>query len=995
MEEERVESQELNSGSRWHRWEPHIHAPGTVLNDQFKGADRWEQYVAALETAAPTICAIGVADYYSSETYQRVYDAKQHGRLPSCHLLFPNIEMRLAIGTTKGKGVNLHLLVSPEDPNHLTELKRFLSRLTFSAYEDSFSCCTDDLIRLGQRFDPKLTDPTAALRRGSEQFKISFDQLKQVYKDSSWAQQNILIAVAGNESDGTSGIRDGAYATLRQEVEKFAHVIFASSASQREFWLGQKSLTEDALRQRYGGLKPCMHGSDAHEQQAVGVPDGERYSWIKGTVEFDTLRQACIDPAGRAYVGVEPPVSATPSQIIERIEIKGAPWAQTPILALNPGLVAIIGARGSGKTALADMIALACDATSERLSQASFLIRAEELLHGASVVLTWQAAERGERNLDRSDEGSTLRYPRARYLSQQFVEELCSAQGMTDALIREIERVILEAHPLSERDGAVDFQELLEFRATRHRDARAREENTLANVSERIGTELEKDKLVAGLKKQIPEKERLIAAYTQDRSKLVSKGSEERIERLTALMAAAEKVRGYLRSLTVREQSLLTLQDEVSNFRNHQAPEALRQSQEKHRSSGFKSEDWAHFLLDYSGDVDGSLTTHLASTRKNAKDWRGMPPMLVTDHQAPLIADDAQLDRQPLALLEAEIARLEKLVSIDRDTAGKVSALSKRISEESASLRGLKEKLVDCEEAKARARNLVEEREAAYARVFEAILAEQTVLTDLYSPLMTRLGMAEGTLKNLSFSVRREVDVARWASEGESLLDLRHKGPFKGRGSLAELAEATLKVAWEIGDPPTVSAAMKKFRSDNEKDLLEHSPVPKGDQADYRSWSKRFAKWLYGTEHIAIQYSIDYDGVDIRKLSPGTRGIVLLLLYLALDDADDRPLIIDQPEESLDPKSVFDELVNLFLKAKNKRQVIMVTHNANLVVNTDADQIIVAQAGPHPPGELPPITYLSGGLESAHIRKEVCDILEGGERAFQERARRLRVRLER
>ncbi len=92
---------------------------------------------------------------------------------------------------------------------------------------------------------------------------------------------------------------------------------------------------------------------------------------------------------------------------------------------------------------------------------------------------------------------------------------------------------------------------------------------------------------------------------------------------------------------------------------------------------------------------------------------------------------------------------------------------------------------------------------------------------------------------------------------------------------------------------------------------------------------------------------------------------------------------------------MFDELVNLFLKAKNKRQVIMVTHNANLVVNTDADQIIVAQAGPHPPGELPPITYLSGGLESAHIRKEVCDILEGGERAFQERARRLRVRLER
>jgi energy-coupling factor transporter ATP-binding protein EcfA2 len=150
---------------------------------------------------------------------------------------------------------------------------------------------------------------------------------------------------------------------------------------------------------------------------------------------------------------------------------------------------------------------------------------------------------------------------------------------------------------------------------------------------------------------------------------------------------------------------------------------------------------------------------------------------------------------------------------------------------------------------------------------------------------------------------------------------------------------------------------------------------------------------VFGTDHIEIRYSIDYEGTDIRKLSPGTRGIVLLLLYLALDDSDDRPLIIDQPEENLDPKSIFDELLELFIRAKDTRQVIMVTHNANLVVNTDADQVIVAFAGTHTPGELPPITYLSGGLESAEMRKHVCDILEGGEHAFKERARRLRVHL--
>lgn len=987
--------QELNSGSRWHRWEPHIHAPGTVLNDQFKGAGSWERYLQALEAATPPIRAIGVTDYYSTESYERVCKAKRQGRLPGCDLIFPNIEMRLGIGTVKGKSVNLHLLVSPEDPDHLTELKRFLTRLTFSAHGDSFCCNKGDLSRLGHWSDPRLTDPALELQRGSEQFKVSFDQIKQVYADSAWARQNILIAVAGSETDGTSGVRAAADATLRQEIEKFAHVIFASSPAQRDFWLGRRSATEDELQRRYGGLKPCMHGSDAHEERTVGNPDEDRYSWIKGAPEFDALRQACIDPAGRAFVGLEPPVSGTLSQVIATIEVTDAPWAMTPTLAFNPGLVAIIGARGSGKTALADMIALGCDATSDRLSPASFLTRARELLHGASALLRWRDGDKTKRSLDGSDESFSAEYPRARYLSQQFVEELCSAHGMTDALMREIERVIFEAHPLSDRDGAVDFVELLEMRATRFRQAREREEDALADLSERIGIELEKRTLVTALQKQIAEKTKLIAGYTNDRSKLVARGSEARVERLGALTAAAEKVRGYLRYFSAQEQSLLGLEDEVSNVRNHQAPEALRRSQERHKSTGLKPEEWGLFLLDYKGDVDTSLTEHLASARSSAKDWRGNPPAPAADPKVALIPDDAQLDQLPLALLQAEIARLEKLVSVDRDTANKFSALSKRITEENGAFERLKERLADCEGANQRVRTLAQEREAAYVRVFDAIVAEQAVLTDLYHPLMARLSAAGETLKKLSFSVARDADVDRWAEAGEQLLDLRQRGPFKGRGTLRQLADAALKAPWETGDPHTISGAMAEFRDDYQEALLERSPVPKADQADYRAWSKRFAKWLYGTEHIAIQYSIDYDGVDIRKLSPGNRGIVLLLLYLALDDADDRPLIIDQPEENLDSKSIFDELVGLFREAKNKRQVIMVTHNANLVVNTDADQIIVAQVGPHPPGELPPITYLSGGLESAHIRKAVCEILEGGERAFQERARRLRVRLER
>ena len=253
-------------------------------------------------------------------------------------------------------------------------------------------------------------------------------------------------------------MREAADQTLRREIEGFAHVIFASSDAQREFWLGKRDLAPWDIRTRYGGLKPCLHGSDAHKLEDVATPFGDRFSWIKGALEFDALRQACIDPGGRAYIGAEPPASATPSQVIAQIEVLDAPWVTTPVIPLNPGLVAIIGARGSGKTALADMIAAGCDSITDEAWNAdewanpSFLVRARSLVGRGKVKVSWAAGEPSIRALDGSDANGPFAYERVRYLSQQFVEELCSSSGLTDGLLREIERVIFEAHPHEERE---------------------------------------------------------------------------------------------------------------------------------------------------------------------------------------------------------------------------------------------------------------------------------------------------------------------------------------------------------------------------------------------------------------------------------------------------------------------------------------------------------------------------------------------------------------
>jgi energy-coupling factor transporter ATP-binding protein EcfA2 len=121
---------------------------------------------------------------------------------------------------------------------------------------------------------------------------------------------------------------------------------------------------------------------------------------------------------------------------------------------------------------------------------------------------------------------------------------------------------------------------------------------------------------------------------------------------------------------------------------------------------------------------------------------------------------------------------------------------------------------------------------------------------------------------------------------------------------------------------------------------------------------------------------IEFNDRPLEALSMGERAIVLLKILLGLDD---KPLLIDQPEEHLDNRYIYDELMPAFRSAKTRRQIIIATHNANLVVNTDAEQIIVAE---HSNGTL---SYQAGSLEDLNIRESITTILEGGDQAFKKR----------
>lgn len=129
---------------------------------------------------------------------------------------------------------------------------------------------------------------------------------------------------------------------------------------------------------------------------------------------------------------------------------------------------------------------------------------------------------------------------------------------------------------------------------------------------------------------------------------------------------------------------------------------------------------------------------------------------------------------------------------------------------------------------------------------------------------------------------------------------------------------------------------------------------------------------------VKAEATLNNQSTDI--LSIGQRGTLLLKIYLATS-SEKQILLIDQPEDNLDNNFIANELVPLLRSVKKVRQIIMATHNANLVVNTDSDQIIVACIDNKEDGS----PYNSGGIENPEINENIKNILEGGEVAFRKR----------
>lgn len=208
---------------------------------------------------------------------------------------------------------------------------------------------------------------------------------------------------------------------------------------------------------------------------------------------------------------------------------------------------------------------------------------------------------------------------------------------------------------------------------------------------------------------------------------------------------------------------------------------------------------------------------------------------------------------------------------------------------------------------------------------------------------------------------------------------------FNRRG---QKAQSLSEFVWQDAD--SFDSFIKKIFDD----IINGSYTLKGSRDE-----KQVITELVTTNYYKLTYDVKYQGDTLSSMSEGKKAFVILRMILDFDE-NECPILIDQPEDDLDNRAIYKDLVSYIRAKKSQRQMILVTHNPNIVVAADSEEVIVSnQNGINNKNQDNiKFEYRSGAIEdtfeydqtkptllSQGIRQHVCDLLEGGDIAFKKR----------
>ncbi len=947
-------------GSLWHRWDLHFHTPSSFdYND--KGITDNQIIELLIESR---VRVVAITDHHTIDV-ARIQELQRLGgdRLT----VLPGIELRDDHG---GDPIN-YICIFPED-------------------------CDVDHVWTTLQGSLGLTSASIRDKGGNEKVYVPIEKGAKQARELG----GIVSIHAGVKSNSIEGIKNN-----EQFQQRIKYDITKTWVDLME--IGQLKDIDVHLKIIFpatGLDKPLIICSDNHnvKEYSIKVP-----LWFRADPTFRGLLMVLREPHNRVYIGARPQETArveqNPTKYIRGVSFhrkEEAPvsgkWFNGNIV-FNPGLVAIVGNKGSGKSALADTIGLLGATKNEEsfsfLGKGRFRHPTAGYAKHFDATIEWVSGEKVTRCL--ADTIKLEEVERLKYLPQDHIERVCNELvGIgEEGFERELKSVIFSHVPEAKRIGHSSLDELVRFQTG------------------------EKQKRIDSLLKQLREtsRSRAILEEQADPSNLLE--LSEKIKRRELELEAHDKAipekkpdpeesigkvapdKALIQNLSSVEETKNTLSTRITN-----EIDTLRNMERRHAIAKLLIEKLNNFQKDF--DVfKASLLEDVTELGLSVDDLvalsiKAAKPEKIREEALNIIVTvNKLLDnvdppglRQQLVIAETKIEELQ--LQLDepnriyqtylKDLAAwqEKHAKIEGSKDDPESLNGLRAALASIDDLPLKIAELKAEQIKLALQIHTEKIAQTAIYRNLYDPVQNFIDNHELTKDKLHLEFRAELINEDFAGRLLGILNLHRRGSFMGIDEGRERVEKFIQSAkWENAE--SVRTFLDNVDTALHVDQRENPPTSTQlkDQLIKGRKPEEVFDLLYGLEYIKPRYILRWEGKDIAMLSPGERGTLLLVFYLLID-LGDMPLVIDQPEGNLDNHTVAKVLVDCIREARKKRQVFIVTHNPNLAVVCDADQVVHASMEKDK-GNV--ITYTTGALENPAMSKYVTDVLEGTRWAFDVR----------
>lgn len=679
-------------------------------------------------------------------------------------------------------------------------------------------------------------------------------------------------------------------------------------------------------------------------------------------------------------------------------------WFDGQQLKFNADLVAVIGSKGSGKSALADIVALLGDTPS--YENFSFLTsnRFRERKNNRAIhfegEIRWTNGLTKTRRL--SENPQAIDIERVRYIPQRYFETVCAGQSEENIteFTDQVERVIFSHIPLDLRGNSENLQELLRRQETEatikierlrteirqlNREIRDTTRKTSLEVQQHLeATRILREQQLADLQAAKPPSPP--AARPASESTGADATSAQPDLNLAILTAAQNLHSSLTDQLEAGRQSLRNIQDRLAaaervdkalkNFResynneiDRLGPDALLAGVDLQNVITLKydEEALANKVQAITTELAGVRTSVDGPSEDSIASKLGVAATQV--QQARLALNEQQLAVQ---LARERFEHWEQQVAVLNGGPDVASSIASVLAQIEVAMKGPE-----------RIAELDSERAKKVRAIAQELLVVRDARTELVEKARKTIDAVVPKHDNFSLGFINELSLSNSLEdqffEHVKQVSGTFRGEDEGRRAFREFVESHALTSAEDVYNLAKGLELKLINENKGSEIITHdleNLVRRGKTPE------DLLDLLFCLGYVQPHFSLAQAGQPLNQLSPGQRGALLLMFYLLVEDSD-LPLVLDQPEENLDNETVYALLVPAIKQAKARRQIIMVTHNANLAVCCDAEQIIQATSNK---GHRHTITYRSGPLEEPEINKVVVDVLEGTRPAFDSRS---------